>query len=80
VRPRLGAAACGTVGLQQWGFDAVIAPSFGDIFRLNCYSNGLLPVVCRPRVGGQAAGRCRRMTPIPSRYLGVAQKTVIVPN
>jgi 3-isopropylmalate/(R)-2-methylmalate dehydratase small subunit len=31
--------------LQQAGFRAVIAPSFGDIFRNNCYQNGLLPVV-----------------------------------
>jgi 3-isopropylmalate/(R)-2-methylmalate dehydratase small subunit len=31
--------------LQQFGFRAVIAPSFGDIFRNNCYQNGLLPVV-----------------------------------
>src|SRR5947209_4096563 len=31
--------------LQQYGFRAVIAPSFGDIFRNNCYQNGLLPVV-----------------------------------
>jgi 3-isopropylmalate/(R)-2-methylmalate dehydratase small subunit len=30
--------------LQQFGFRAVIAPSFGDIFRGNCYQNGLLPV------------------------------------
>jgi 3-isopropylmalate/(R)-2-methylmalate dehydratase small subunit len=30
--------------LQQYGFHAVIAPSFGDIFRLNSYQNGLLPV------------------------------------
>jgi 3-isopropylmalate/(R)-2-methylmalate dehydratase small subunit len=31
--------------LQQAGFRAVLAPSFGDIFRNNCYQNGLLPVV-----------------------------------
>jgi 3-isopropylmalate/(R)-2-methylmalate dehydratase small subunit len=31
--------------LQQYGFRAVIAPTFGDIFRNNCYQNGLLPVV-----------------------------------
>jgi 3-isopropylmalate/(R)-2-methylmalate dehydratase small subunit len=31
--------------LQQYGFHAVIAPSFGDIFRNNSYQNGLLPVV-----------------------------------
>jgi 3-isopropylmalate/(R)-2-methylmalate dehydratase small subunit len=31
--------------IQQGGFDAVIAPSFSDIFRNNCTKNGLLPVV-----------------------------------
>jgi 3-isopropylmalate/(R)-2-methylmalate dehydratase small subunit len=30
--------------IQQYGFKAVIAPSFGDIFRNNCFQNGLLPV------------------------------------
>ena len=30
--------------LQGMGIDCVIAPSFGDIFRSNCYQNGLLPV------------------------------------
>ena len=30
--------------LQDWGFDVVIAPSFGDIFRQNCLKIGLLPV------------------------------------
>jgi 3-isopropylmalate/(R)-2-methylmalate dehydratase small subunit len=31
--------------IQQHGFDAVIAPSFSDIFRNNCTKNGLVPVV-----------------------------------
>ena len=31
--------------LQQYGFNAVIAPSFSDIFRNNCTKNGLVPVV-----------------------------------
>ena len=31
--------------IQQHGFRVVIAPSFGDIFRNNCYQNGLLPVM-----------------------------------
>jgi len=31
--------------LQQYGFEAVIAPSFSDIFRNNCTKNGLVPVV-----------------------------------
>ena len=30
--------------LQQYGFEAVIAPSFSDIFRNNCTKNGLPPV------------------------------------
>ena len=30
--------------LQQYGFKAVIAPSFADIFRNNCYKNGILPI------------------------------------
>jgi 3-isopropylmalate/(R)-2-methylmalate dehydratase small subunit len=31
--------------IQQYGFDAVIAPSFSDISRNNCTKNGLVPVV-----------------------------------
>ena len=31
--------------LQQFGFKAIIAPSYADIFFNNCYKNGLLPVV-----------------------------------
>jgi 3-isopropylmalate/(R)-2-methylmalate dehydratase small subunit len=31
--------------IQQAGFDAVVAPSFSDIFRNNCTKNGLAPIV-----------------------------------
>ena len=31
--------------LEQYGFRAVIAPSFADIFFNNCFKNGLLPIV-----------------------------------
>ena len=31
-------------GLQDWGFEAIVAPSFADIFRNNCTKIGLLPV------------------------------------
>ena len=31
--------------LQDFGFDAIIAPSFADIFYGNCTKNGLLPVI-----------------------------------
>jgi 3-isopropylmalate/(R)-2-methylmalate dehydratase small subunit len=30
--------------IQQYGFDAVVSPRFGDIFRNNCTKNGLVPV------------------------------------
>ena len=32
-------------GLQDWGFEAVVAPSFADIFFNNCTKIGLLPVI-----------------------------------
>ena len=31
--------------LDQYGFRAVIAPSYADIFFSNCFKNGLLPIV-----------------------------------
>jgi 3-isopropylmalate/(R)-2-methylmalate dehydratase small subunit len=34
--------------LLDYGFRAVIAPSFGDIFYNNCFKNGLLPIVLSP--------------------------------
>ena len=30
--------------LRDYGFRAIIAPSFADIFRNNCFQNGILPV------------------------------------
>jgi 3-isopropylmalate/(R)-2-methylmalate dehydratase small subunit len=30
--------------LEDWGFRAIVAPSFADIFRTNCTKVGLLPV------------------------------------
>jgi 3-isopropylmalate/(R)-2-methylmalate dehydratase small subunit len=46
--------------LKDYGFDAVIAPSFSDIFFSNCTKNGLLPVVldeehCRAVAGAGEA-------------------------
>jgi len=32
-------------GLLDYGFRAIIAPSFADIFYNNCFKNGILPVV-----------------------------------
>lgn len=37
--------------IQQYGFKAVIAPRFGDIFRNNSTKNGLVPVVVSHEIG-----------------------------
>jgi 3-isopropylmalate/(R)-2-methylmalate dehydratase small subunit len=34
--------------LEDYGFDVVIAPSFGDIFRTNAVNTGLAPIVVPP--------------------------------
>ena len=39
--------------IQQYGFAAVIAPSFGDIFRNNANKNGLVTVQVPAEVGRQ---------------------------
>jgi 3-isopropylmalate/(R)-2-methylmalate dehydratase small subunit len=33
--------------LLEYGFRAVVAPSYGDIFYNNCFKNGLLPIVLK---------------------------------
>ncbi len=43
--------------LQQYGFHAVIAPSFADIFRNNSYQNGFLPVQVPERTVRQILDR-----------------------
>jgi 3-isopropylmalate/(R)-2-methylmalate dehydratase small subunit len=47
--------------LEDYGFRAIIAPSFGDIFRSNCTKIGLLPVELSPQdVAAIAeAGECQ---------------------
>ena len=39
--------------IQQYGFEAVISPRFGDIFRNNSTKNGLVPVVVSPELGAR---------------------------
>ena len=36
--------------LEDYGFRAVIAPSFADIFFNNCFKNGLLPIVLNEEI------------------------------
>ena len=37
--------------LLDYGFEAVVSPRFGDIFRNNCTKQGLLPVQVSPEAG-----------------------------
>jgi 3-isopropylmalate/(R)-2-methylmalate dehydratase small subunit len=39
--------------LDQYGFRAIIAPSYADIFFNNCFKNGLLPIVLSDALVGQ---------------------------
>jgi len=39
--------------IQQYGFDAVVSPRFGPIFRNNATKNGLVPVEVSAEVGQQ---------------------------
>src|SRR6187397_952950 len=39
--------------IMDYGFQAVVAPRFADIFRNNCTKNGLVPVVVTAEVGDQ---------------------------
>lgn len=36
--------------LKDFGFGAIIAPSFADIFYSNCFKNGLLPIKLEPNI------------------------------
>ena len=43
--------------IQDYGFEAVIAPSFGDIFSNNCYKNGILPVILSEQIVANLMGQ-----------------------
>ena len=43
-------------GLQDYGFEAIVAPSFGDIFRQNALKIGLLPIQLPAGIARELAG------------------------
>jgi 3-isopropylmalate/(R)-2-methylmalate dehydratase small subunit len=55
--------------LQDFGFDAVVAPSFADIFYVNCTKNGLLPVILRE-------DRCGELAQVGEARIDVDDQTV----
>ena len=60
--------------LLDWGIQAIIAPSFGDIFRTNSPKNGLVPIILTEeeveRIAGVAAD------PTAEVVIDVAEETV----
>jgi 3-isopropylmalate/(R)-2-methylmalate dehydratase small subunit len=64
--------------IQQGGFDAVIAPSFSDIFRNNCTKNGLVPVVL-PEPTVQQIWAAIESDPATEIVVDVERRTVEVP-
>jgi 3-isopropylmalate dehydratase small subunit len=64
--------------IQQGGFDAVIAPSFSDIFRNNCTKNGLVPVVL-PEATVEAIWAAIGADPTTEIVVDLEQLTVEVP-
>mgnify|MGYP006167796387 CR=1 FL=1 len=44
--------------LDQYGFRAILAPSFADIFFNNCFKNGLLPIVLPESVVASLFDEC----------------------
>jgi 3-isopropylmalate/(R)-2-methylmalate dehydratase small subunit len=53
--------------LDQYGFRAIIAPSYADIFFNNCFKNGLLPIVL-PERRWPAVRRGGRLPRLPADH------------
>ncbi len=64
--------------IQQGGFDAVIAPSFSDIFRNNCTKNGLVPAVV-PEATVEAIWAAIEADPTTEITVDMERLTVEVP-
>lgn len=64
--------------IQQYGFDAVVAPSFSDIFRNNCTKNGLVPVVV-PETVVQAIWSAIEADPATTIVVDMERRRVEVP-
>jgi 3-isopropylmalate/(R)-2-methylmalate dehydratase small subunit len=64
--------------IQQGGFDAVIAPSFSDIFRNNCTKNGLIPAVV-PEATVEAIWAAIEADPATEITVDMERLTVEVP-
>ena len=65
--------------IQQAGFDAVIAPSFSDIFRNNCTKNGLVPAAV-PLAVVESIWAAIEADPATAVVVDMEQRLVEVPS
>ncbi len=65
--------------LDDYGFQAVISPRFGDIFRNNATKVGLVPVQVSPEVGEQLL-RAIEADPTLEITIDIARRTVSAPK
>ncbi len=65
--------------LDDYGFRAIIAPSFADIFCNNCFKNGLLPIVLD---AASVDDLFQSVTATPGYHLKIdlEQQSIIAPN
>jgi 3-isopropylmalate/(R)-2-methylmalate dehydratase small subunit len=64
--------------LTDYGFEAVVSPRFGDIFRNNCTKQGLLPVEVSPETG-RALLDAVAADPTLEITIDVARRTIEAP-
>jgi 3-isopropylmalate/(R)-2-methylmalate dehydratase small subunit len=65
--------------LNDWGFRAVIASSFADIFRSNAHKNGVLTIAL-PEPALVATHRALRQNPAAKITVDLAEQTVMLPD
>jgi len=56
--------------LQDYGFEAILAPSFADIFYVNCTKNGLLPAIVDE-------AQCRAIAEAGEARIDVDDQTIV---
>jgi 3-isopropylmalate/(R)-2-methylmalate dehydratase small subunit len=64
--------------ILDYGFQAVVSPRFGDIFRNNATKNGLVPVLVTPEVG-EALLRAIEADPDLAITIDVDRRTLAAP-
>ena len=60
--------------LEQYGFRAIIAPSFADIFFNNCFKNGLLPIILDSDTVDHLFNECK---PGNNLIVDLAEQTIV---